>query len=183
MSSRNNGDRLLLRAAWAGAFAEEPSRRRAACPLLCAALSVLLLCLSSCSCGPKPCSEGEAGCACRAGNTCDDGLACGSDGKCGAVEVRGVHVSDAAARGCEVVLGEQAGTTVTGVVFKNGLKGAFVREAPRVAVTFVAGGDQAIAAGSVEVRLSGSAPSVTLASGSCVDSKGARLGGAPVSVR
>lgn len=146
-----------------------------------------LLCLAvlgaACTCGPKPCTEGQSGCACRSGGGCDDGLACASDGRCAPVEVKGVDVVDPAARGCELVLTEAEGTTVTGVVFKNGLKGAFVREPPKVAVTFVAGGDQAIAAGSVEVQLSGSAPSVALASGSCVDLKGARLGGAPVTVR
>lgn len=143
---------------------------------------VVLSFAAACSCGPKPCTAGQQGCACKTGNMCDDGLACGADNMCSAVATVGVHV-DPAARGCEVVFTEPSGTNVAQVSFKNGLKGAWVRESPKVAVTFVAGADSTIADGSIELGLGGAGAAVTVLSGSCVDSNGSRLPGTTVSIK
>ena len=111
------------------------------------------------------------------------GLVCGADGKCGGVTAKGVRIVDSAARGCELLLTEAAGTTVANVTFSNGLKGTWVREAPKVAVTFVAGDNAAITDGSVQLGLTGTNAAVSLAAGSCVDLNGARLNGNPVVVQ
>jgi hypothetical protein len=141
----------------------------------------LALLAAACNCGKK-CDAGALTCPCKSGSVCDTGLVCQADNTCGGGVAKGVHV-DATARGCELLLTEAAGTTVAGVSFTNGLKGTFVRESPKVAVTFVAGGDKAISDGSVQLTLGGDNPSVAMVLGSCVDVHGARLPGSPVTVQ
>src|SRR5262249_11826247 len=94
---------------------------------LCSILSVIALAFSSCSCGPK-CSVGQAMCACRDGNQCDDGAVCGADNKCVAPTFTGVTVSAANARGCEVLITESAGTAVAFGKYQSGVVGTTVRE-------------------------------------------------------
>ncbi len=125
-------------------------------------------------CSSPPCSPGTQGCACLEGSTCNTGLVCSSDLKCGAAVTIGVQVSDAAARGCEFVLTEAAGTEVRSVEFKGGSKGSWIRQAPKVAVTVVAGGDSALN-GAVSLGLTGSASGLAFSKVSCVDLKGQRL--------
>lgn len=133
----------------------------------------LAVLFASCTCGPPQCTPGANGCACKAGNVCDTGLVCASD-KCGTAVTIGVEVSDATARGCEFLLTEAAGTEVKTVDFKNGAKGSWVREAPKVAVTVVANGDTSLNGG-VSLGLSGAASGLAVSKVSCVDLKGARL--------
>lgn len=141
------------------------------------------LAFSGCTCGPQ-CKPGEAACACRADNQCNEGLACGADGKCAAPTLVGLVVSDPAARGCEVLLTEQPGTVVSSGQFSGGVVGTTLREAPRVAMTFVAPGDSAFPAGSVQLGLAqGTTAGLTVTKASCVDVKGARLAGATVTIR
>lgn len=134
----------------------------------CLALSSL----SGCTCGPQ-CTAGAQSCACREGATCADGLACNAANVCVPPVAAGVQI-DAAARGCEVLLTESAGSTVLSASFKNGVKGTFIRQAPKVALTFVSGGDTAIG-GNVELGLGGPASGLTVTKSSCVDLKGQRL--------
>ncbi len=150
--------------------------------MLPTALFAMLLAVG-CTCTPQ-CKPGEAACACRAGNECNDGLACGADGKCAAPTLAGVVVSDPAARGCEVLLTESAGTVVTAGQFSSGVVGTSLREAPRVALTFVAPGDAPFPAGGVQLSLAqGTTAGVSVTKATCVDSKGARLPGATVTIR
>lgn len=143
----------------------------------------LVVAVSGCTCGPQ-CKPGEAACACLAGNQCNEGLACGADGKCGAPTLVGLVVSDPAARACEVLLAEQPGTVVSVGQFTGGVVGTSIREAPKVALTFVAPGDSAFPAGSVQLALSrGTTAGLTVTKASCVDAKGARLAGATVTIR
>lgn len=143
----------------------------------------VLLAQSACTCAPA-CKPGEAACACRTGNECNDGLVCGGDGTCGAPTLVGLVVSDAAARGCEVLLTESAGTVVTAGQFSGGVVGTSLREAPRVALTFVAPGDAPFPARGVQLSLAqGTTAGVSVTKVSCVDSKGARLPGAAVTIR
>lgn len=147
------------------------------------ALALFLLSQVGCSCGTT-CKPGDAACPCLSGNTCNDGLACGSDGKCTAPMLVGLVVSDPAARGCEVLLTEQAGTVVANGQFTGGVVGTTVRQAPRVAMTFVAPGDSAFPAGGVQLALSsGTTAGLTVTKAACVDVKGARLPNATVSIR
>jgi hypothetical protein len=133
-----------------------------------------LLGVAGCSCNPPVCEAGSQGCACLEGSTCNTGLVCSSDLKCGAAVTIGVQVSDATARGCEFVLTEAAGTEVVSVNFKDGTRGSWIRQAPKVAVTVVSGGDSAIS-NAVSLGLSGSASGVAFSKVSCVDLKGQRL--------
>ena len=131
---------------------------------------------------PGDCTAGAQGCACKPGNTCDFGLAC-TAGKCAAAPSAGLSVSNPAARGCEVLLVEH-GATVQTITFDDTVKGTFVREAPRVAVSFVSAKDTAIAQGSVKVVLAGggTAAGVTVQQVNCVDVAAAPLAGVEVSV-
>jgi hypothetical protein len=113
---------------------------------------------------------------------CDPGLTCGPDGKCAGGSTSGVTITDPAARGCELLLNEPLGTSVVSVTFANGVKGAWVRESPKVAVTFVAGADAPIASGSVALGLNGGA-TVSVTTASCVDLHGTRLNGSPVEIK
>jgi hypothetical protein len=141
-------------------------------PAMCVLL--LGLSLSACQCNPPACAAGAVTCACKEGSVCNDGLVCGSDQKCAPAVSAGVQVSDATARGCEFLLTESAGTEVVSVAFKNGAKGTWIREAPKVAVTVVAGGDTALT-GAIDLGLSGSVSNLTISKTSCVDVTGQRL--------
>lgn len=134
----------------------------------------LALVLGGCNCNP-PCDPGAATCACKEGSVCNDGLACGADNKCVPPVAAGLQV-DAAARGCELLLTESGATTVLTANFKNGVKGTFIRQAPKVALTFVSGGDTAIGS-NVELGLGGPTSGITVTRSSCVDVKGAPISG------
>jgi hypothetical protein len=133
-----------------------------------------LLSVAGCNCNPPTCTAGTQSCPCLPNSMCNTGLVCSSDMKCGAAVTLGVQVSDATARGCEFVLTEAAGTEVLSVDFKNGTKGSWIRQAPKVAVTVVAGGDSSLS-GAVSLGLSGAATGLALSKVSCVDLKGERL--------
>ena len=92
-------------------------------------------------------------------------------------------MSDAAARGCEVLLQEQSSSSLVSVAFKNGVEGGFFREAPRVGLSFVAGGHNALSDGSVELHLVGEKSGLSVGRASCVAAKGQRLPQVTVPVR
>lgn len=133
-----------------------------------------LLTLSGCNCNPQNCTPGAQACACVDGATCNTGLVCGSDNLCVAPVSAGVQIPDAAARGCEMVLTEAAGTEVVAVTFKNGAKGTWIRQAPKVAVTVVSGGDSALT-GAIDLGLTGPAAGLSVSKAGCVDVSGQRL--------
>jgi hypothetical protein len=122
--------------------------------------------------------------ACSASQPCSGDQVCAADGTCQAPTVTTLQVSDPLARGCEVLLTEAAGTTFASATFTQGTVGTALRQAPRVALTFVAPKDAAIAAGSVQLALAGgSASGLAVTSASCVDAAGNRLPGATISVK
>ena len=139
-----------------------------------------LVVLAGCNCNP-PCTPGTQGCACLTGSTCNTGLVCSTEMKCAAAVTLNVQVSDATARGCEFVLTEAPGTAVVSVDFNNGAKGTWIRQAPKVAVTVVAGGDAALN-GAMSLGLTGPASGLAFSKVSCVDVKGQRLA-ATLSIR
>jgi hypothetical protein len=129
---------------------------------------------SACSCGPKSCANGQP---------CDTGTVCGPAGTCVAPTFTSFTIP-AEARGCEVLLTEQAGTTFDSAKFGTGVVGTSLREAPRVAITFVAAKDTAITADQVQLALtSGSAAGLSITRASCVDVTGSKLPNATVSLR
>ena len=132
----------------------------------------LAVVLSGCNCNPPACDPGTTMCACKEGGVCNEGLSCGADNKCAPPVAAGLQV-DAAARGCELLLTE-AGSTVVSANFKNGVKGTFIRQPPKVAVTFVSAGDSAIG-NNVELGLSGPSSGLTVSRSACVDVSGARI--------
>ena len=94
----------------------------------------------------------------------------------------GVKVSDPNARGCEVLLLE-GGAHIDAVTFDDTVKGTFIREAPRVAVSFVAAGDAPIAAGAVQVAVTGDAGEVEVKTVRCVDAQAKPLADVAVTLR
>lgn len=145
-------------------------------------VACLALVVSACDCG-KPCTPGAKDCACKEASACDDGLLCGEMNKCVSPTTVAVQVSDANARGCEVLLTEAAGSTVADVTFTKGVQGAFVREAPKVAFSFVAPTDARLPAESIGVAITGPATGITVSKVSCVDSAGQKLANATVTIR
>lgn len=145
------------------------------------AIVVMLSFLASCTCGTKTCPPGSNECPCKE-NACDTGLVCQANNTCGAAVAATIAVSDLGARGCEVVLTEQ-GTTVANVSFADGVVGTSVREAPRVAVSFVSATDAQLPTNGVKLGLSGASSGLVVSKVTCVDSKGVKLPGATLSVR
>ncbi len=129
---------------------------------------------AGCTCTPPACKPGTQSCVCLEGAACADGLTCAGDNTCAPAVAAGVQIADLAARGCEFVLTEAPGTEVVSVTFKNGAKGTWIRESPRVAITVLAGGDAALG-DAVQLGLTGAASSLALSKASCVDLKGQRL--------
>lgn len=147
-------------------------------------LGVLLLSMmvAGCACNP-PCTPGSKDCTCKEASVCDDGLTCGEGNKCLAPMTVGVQVNDPNARGCEVLLTESAGSTITDVSFTKGVQGAFVREAPRVAFSFVAPADARLPADGLGVAVAGPSSGITVSKVTCVDSGGARLPNASITIQ
>lgn len=145
-------------------------------------LFVVSLFAQACSCGPKVCAPGASGCPCKAADACDPGLLCGA-GTCSPGTLVTLQPGDPAVRGCEVLLTEQPGTTVGSVVFGGGVVGTFVREAPRVALSFVAPGDAALPAAGVQVGITGPTAGLTVTKSSCVDGNAQKLPNAVPALR
>jgi hypothetical protein len=146
-------------------------------------LVALLSFVSACTCGGgNTCNPGASGCPCKANDACDTGLVCGAAKTCGPSTTAGVTVSDPAARGCEVLVTESAGTRIQSVGFASGVVGGFVVEAPRTAFSFVAPKDAALPNGGVQLVLSGPVTGLTITQSTCVDSKGQKLAGAAVTL-
>lgn len=131
--------------------------------------------------GGKSCAAGESGCACLEENACNGDLVC-MEGKCtGSFDV-GVKVSDGRARGCDVLVNE-AGVRVADVTFNDKVKGTFVRESPRVAVSFISTTDAPIDASGIHLQVVGDdRAGVTVESVACADAAGKPLEGVTVSL-
>ena len=151
-------------------------------------ISLLLLVTLSvgCSCDEdekeKKCEPGTAGCACIDGSTCDDGLIC-VDGLCKGESSTGISVSDSDARSCEVLLVDN-NAEVARVDFGENVKGTYVREAPRTAVTFLSLNNEAIGSGQIDVRFvkTQEGGNFEVSSATCFDAQGQQLDGAEVTI-
>jgi hypothetical protein len=110
---------------------------------------------------------------------CADGRAC-RDGQCVDLPMRGLNISDPAARACELYLVESGASHVANVRFADGVRGRVVRQAPAVAVAFVRQADEAFAPGSVALEIDGPADGVTIRSASCSDRLGRTIPGVQV---
>jgi hypothetical protein len=145
-------------------------------------LATFLLVLSaSCGGSSQTCTPGTSGCACRTeGTACDDGLACGASNTCGPPATSGFVVSDATARSCDVLLIEES-ATVKSMTLTSAVKGTHLREAPRVAVSFISTSDAPIPAGAVGLVLaSGAASGLTIKKVTCADAAGTPIAGVTV---
>ncbi|HMI92476.1 MAG TPA: hypothetical protein VK509_13975 [Polyangiales bacterium] len=110
--------------------------------------------------------------ACNRDNPCGDGLVC-VDERCvagGDVDV----VIGSSVRGCEVLLEDGDGAQAVDVRFGEGVKGSFVRHAPRLALSFVATGDEAVSASDVVPVAVGSGVPKLLKT-ACIDKAGKAL--------
>ena len=150
-----------------------------------AALAVVTASTTGCGDDEGACKAGEAGCACvtdaDAGAACADGLAC-IEGTCKGESEAGLVVGDKRARACDVLVLEE-GARVADVVFGDGVLGTFVREAPRVAVSFIANTDAAISGSAIRVRVNGDISGLSVQEVECAGADGATLSGAKVSLK
>jgi hypothetical protein len=130
---------------------------------------------------PAPdCPARTSGCPCVEG-ACNDGLACSAN-VCRTPETTGLRVSDPAARSCEILMYE-SGARVVEVQFGASVTGKAIRDAERVAITFLANGDTAIPANSVQVVFVGAGSAANLlpiVRASCYDRNGGALPSAGV---
>ena len=158
--------------------------------------AVLCVPLSGCSCsdetggtpggqggtGSDACAPGGENCDCRPGNDCDAPLVCES-GTCVQPASAGLTVSDRNARGCEVLLTEDK-AKVSGVSFGDGVKGTFIRESPKVSLSFIATADDAIPSGAVSVQFeSGASDGLIVKTVKCNNKDGAPLSGVEVTLK
>jgi hypothetical protein len=146
-------------------------------------IAAALLMLSASSCKSGACATGSVSCPCNADKTCGAGLVCSASNVCEQGTVVGLQVSDSSARGCEVLLADAPGTTVTGATFQSSVIGKAVVESPRSAISFVSSTNAAISSGAVSLVLSGPASGVSITRFSCVDVNGQRLPNAGVSLQ
>lgn len=128
------------------------------------------------------CVAGQSGCGCMAG-MCESGLAC-MNNQCQGEERVDLTISDKAARACEVLLLEKAGT-IGSVGFASAVTGKWIRQGDKVSTAFVANGDSSIGAGAVHVGVAGADPKAVfeIVKTHCYDKQGAELASATVSKR
>jgi len=117
------------------------------------------------------CTPGSEGCACSAGDRCDDGLTC-DHGVCGQGATLAPLAFPAQARSCELLLREH-GAAVLSIAFASDTAGSFVREAPRVAVALHALSDAPM--GELEVHVTGGGDRPTTERTHCFDASGEAL--------
>lgn len=122
----------------------------------------------------EPCASGAAGCACRPGNVCDDGLAC-DDVTLVCEGGRSVTLPplDPAARSCEVLVTDDGGRAVA-TEFASSVRGESVRQAPRTAVTFHGVADAPLSPDAVRLRVAGEGD-VHIERARCFDADGRAL--------
>ncbi len=149
-------------------------------------MSITLSSCSGCddSSSGSDCEPGTAGCECRdgdAGPACDEGLTC-VEGVCQGENTIGVSISDPNVRSCEVLV-EEAGAVVVGLTTDGTIKGTFIRQAPKVAITFISLTDEPIGEDALQIRTTGDdSATITVKSSSCADSAGQPIDGATVSL-
>jgi hypothetical protein len=126
--------------------------------------------------GPN-CTPGALNCGCNDGNTCNDGLVC-LEAKCQTPPPpgTGLSVTDAAARGCDVLF-EEIGGPVDKVTFANGVTGQFARRDGHAAVSFVAGGMGAAATIQLHGGVTAGAQTLRYLKSTCYDQNGKALQG------
>lgn len=125
---------------------------------------------------PQPTPPGND--SCSAAVACETGKVC-LDGTCVAGESRGLVVPGNA-RGCELLLTDAANAKVAAVSFGAGVKGSFVRRAPRTGVSLIADGDHPIEETGANLVLAGDGDPA-LSKVQCVDANGNPLPNAAVS--
>ena len=99
------------------------------------------------------------------------------------VATSGVTFSSDAVRGCELVLTND-GATVDSVTFAETVKGSFVQEAPKTAITVVSKtSDATIPPGAVGLVVTGDVTNLKVTSVSCVGEDGKAIDGVKASLK
>jgi hypothetical protein len=127
------------------------------------------------------CPPGTATCPCGPMNACDEGLSF-EDSICRGVVTRTVSISDERSRSCEVLVSETAGGHLLRATFEDSLRGTFVAERPRVAVSFTATADEPILGSAIGLVQAEGAGNIEITKSACFDVKGSALAGATVSL-
>ena len=125
----------------------------------CTMVAAAAIAMGGCSCSEEEespaaaCTPGSQGCECRAGSECDGDLAC-EQGLCSGGATATLTISNPAVRGCEVLVVDN-GSRVERASFGEGVVGSFVREAPKLALSFVSAGDSPVPSGAVTLAIHG----------------------------
>ena len=124
---------------------------------------------------PGECTPGSAGCQCAADDKCDEGATC-SNSMCVAVATSGLSFSSTDARSCELLIVEGE-AKVLGATFAEGLKGAWRKRAPNVALVVTQTQDEALPEGAAQLQVDGELAGVKIESVSCFDHLGKPVDG------
>lgn len=91
-------------------------------------------------------------------------------------------LSDPSARACDVLVREKT-TQIERVSFSLEVRGTFLREAPLIALSFVAPQDSSIPAGALSLTLNGDVSGLQVEKVHCVNSKAEPLPNVSISFR
>jgi len=143
---------------------------------LCLALAASLSVACDDDGGDSPASMCEADplhCTCSEEEPCPKGFTC-EQSECVAENATGIIIGSADARACEVLLLEDS-ARVSGVDFSENVRGTFLRQAPRIAVSLTRRMDSSFEAADLTVRSVGSNGGLSLAHAECFGERGVAL--------
>lgn len=123
----------------------------------------------------KPCEAGAVGCECSAEGTCDGEAVCDA-GTCVGGTVSGLSISNEAARSCEILIEEKT-SKVLGASYGEGIKGAWRRRAPNVAIAITQSADAALPVSTASLVLEGELSGVSVKEVRCFDAAGEVIAG------
>jgi hypothetical protein len=151
--------------------------------LLIAIAGSLLACGDDDDASSSMCVAGNAGCPCLEDDACSsEDLTCMA-GTCQGTFDVGVTVSNKNARGCDVLVTEQ-GSRVADATFGETVKGTFVREAPKVALSFISTSDAPIDGNGIQLQLIGAgSDGLQVESVECADRAGKPLEGVTIALK
>ena len=101
----------------------------------------------------------------------------GTDSDTGEETESGIQVAASSARACDMVLSAQAGTTISEVIFADGVRGKTQKRPPKAAISFIATEDASFSGSVAEVTVAGPADAELpeILSATCYDKDGKKV--------